>query len=557
MSKKENKSSYSKRKMRSDVWDHFTKYENKDKKSRALCQHCKKDFDGSSKSGTTHLRNHIRSCLKNPNKVIDKAKEIVVVDQELNDSNLVQNMITHGLNGIKDDILEVYKQKKNKLYRYLEELPRHFNISIGRLLLDDPVWYVMIWFIDNNWKLKNWIIHLKEDDFAISRRINEHFLMWLLQDWNIDKRILSIFDPRGGLLDDSKLQLTSLLNERASHRFMGTFDGYFFSRDYFFDAGSVLWESDIMVKVGKLRDYCMTSSSKYKFEFVVKKAESMGKKVTLEIFALGVPYKFSPLDWAMRNKEVFCELEHIDPDFKSINFDWEDAAFLHNICTLLMDLENHFWKMRFSEFKLANECFPLVYQSFLKMRQLKNTEYQYFCLVALLWREIFDKLCNNLKLVLVITVILDPRFKQDDVQHFYKEIYDDEADLHFNQIMGDVTNIYNEYAKDVNNSPQHSDEVASSKSEFRRYLTDSKVPPCEEFDILEWWRLNSSTYPTLAMMACDFLSISFVYADGDGIDITNRLGDKVFNIFSFHCLDADLKYAIACTKAWLTEFESL
>ncbi|XP_044465704.1 zinc finger BED domain-containing protein RICESLEEPER 1-like [Mangifera indica] len=551
--KKGNKSSCSKQKTWSDVWNHFTKYENKDKMIRALCQHCKKDFNGLSNKRITHLRNHIRSCLKNLNRVANKAKEIVVVDQELNDSNSMQKMIKDWFNKIKDDTLEIYKKGKNKLYRYLDVLPRHFNVSIRRLLLDVPVWYVMIWFIDNNWQLENWIIHLEEDNFTIERRINEHLLMGLLQDWNIDKRILSIVDQCHCLSNDTKLQLTNSLNERVSHRFMGTFDAFIFSSNYFFEVGSVLWESDIMVKVGKLRGYYMTSSNKYKFEFVVNKVESMGKKVTSKNFADYVPRKFDLVDWAMRYKEVFCELEHIDPDFKSINFDWEDAAFLHNICTLLRDVEYDFLKLKCSEIKLVNEYFPMVYKSFLKMLQLKNTEYQYFYLVALLWREIFDQYSNNFKLVIVITVILDPRFKQDDVQHFYKEIYDDEADLHFNQIIGDVTNIYNEYAKDLNNSPQHSDEVASSKSEFLRYLTDFKVPPCEEFDILEWWRLNSPTYPILAMMARDFLSIPLIYSE----DIFYPWEAEDTNIFSVPCLDADLKCALRCTKAWLNTFESL
>ncbi|XP_044465705.1 zinc finger BED domain-containing protein RICESLEEPER 1-like [Mangifera indica] len=359
-----------------------------------------------------------------------------------------------------------------------------------------------------------------------------------------------------------KLQLTNSLNERVSHRFMETFDTNFFSSEIFFEVVSVLWENDIMIKVGKLRDYYMISSNKCQFELAVNKVKSMGKMVTLLHYDSGyVLEKFELLSWAMRYEEVFCELEHIDPDFKSINFDWEDAAFLHNICRVLMDLANDFLEWKCPESKLANECFLMVYRSFLKMQQLKNSEYKYFCLVALVWREIFDQYSNNLKLALVITVILDPRFKQDIVQHFYKEIYDDEADLHFNQILSDVRNIYNEYAKDFNSSsvvrsyafPQHANEVVSSKLEFDQYLTDSKVSPCEEFDILEWWSFNSLTYPTLATMAHDFLCIPFVYPE----DIIDRLEDEVPNIFSFCCLDADLKYALGCTKAWLNEFESL
>ncbi|KAL5751739.1 hypothetical protein ACOSQ2_022246 [Xanthoceras sorbifolium] len=50
------------RKLRSDVWRHFEKYKDKDGRDWAKWKLCKKDFDGSSRSRTTHLRNHFKSC---------------------------------------------------------------------------------------------------------------------------------------------------------------------------------------------------------------------------------------------------------------------------------------------------------------------------------------------------------------------------------------------------------------------------------------------------------------------------------------------------------------
>lgn len=122
---------------------------------------------------------------------------------------------------------------------------------------------------------------------------------------------------------------------------------------------------------------------------------------------------------------------------------------------------------------------------------------------------------------------------------------------HLKKMFDDVTNIYSEYAEDVNSSeslcsskqgdgsssmgrpnafPQNATDVASPKSELNHYLTDSKVHPHEEFDVLEWWHYNSLTYPTLARIVRDFLSIpistcytsfcSSLWDDIDGIYIT-------------------------------------
>ncbi|KAK4857714.1 hypothetical protein QYF36_004921 [Acer negundo] len=53
------------KKLRSDVWDNFEKYTDENGKEWAICNICKVKKDGSSKQGTTHLRNHFNSCRKN------------------------------------------------------------------------------------------------------------------------------------------------------------------------------------------------------------------------------------------------------------------------------------------------------------------------------------------------------------------------------------------------------------------------------------------------------------------------------------------------------------
>ena len=50
------------RKLKSKVWDEFTKSKpGVDGKQWAICNHCGEKFDGCSKKGTTHLKNHLAS----------------------------------------------------------------------------------------------------------------------------------------------------------------------------------------------------------------------------------------------------------------------------------------------------------------------------------------------------------------------------------------------------------------------------------------------------------------------------------------------------------------
>ena len=49
------------RRLVSKVWNDFERVE-VDGERRALCKGCRKHFSGSSKSGTTHLKNHLQRC---------------------------------------------------------------------------------------------------------------------------------------------------------------------------------------------------------------------------------------------------------------------------------------------------------------------------------------------------------------------------------------------------------------------------------------------------------------------------------------------------------------
>ena len=49
------------RRLKSEVWNDFKRVE-VDGKHQAICNHCGKFFTGSSKSGTTHLKNHLSRC---------------------------------------------------------------------------------------------------------------------------------------------------------------------------------------------------------------------------------------------------------------------------------------------------------------------------------------------------------------------------------------------------------------------------------------------------------------------------------------------------------------
>ncbi|XP_031249022.1 zinc finger BED domain-containing protein RICESLEEPER 1-like [Pistacia vera] len=582
----ENTSNAKRRKLKSKVWEDFTKYEGIDKKEWAKCKHCKKDFVGSSKSGTTHLKNHLKSCSssKNPGRGVEKPKEKSVIDLKLNGYDLVLKIIKYGLNSIKNYILDVYKQEKDMLYRYLRKLPSRFNVTIEN---KSCLWFLTSWFIDDSWELKKMISLLgryRDEDEVVYEIVKS----WLV-DWKIDKKLCSMV--RVGYFDVFEREeviknINNLVNERGSLPFIG----------YFWPISLLLHEfecvinfhqltrvsrNNISTKALKLFYYASMSSNVNKFQYTVKEALSMGKIVTSNSVTSYSRFDVDMLEWVMGCKEAFCELEHIDPDLKSINFmkdDWDEATLLYNSWKVLEDLRKEARNLLDPKHKTANVCFPMFCDIYLKLVQLGKSENHYYCHVASRFGKYFDQYWDKSNLILVITVILDPRFKTDIVKQFYKEIYGNDVDAYFKKIMDDVTNIYNKYAEGTNNSKssshsghgasnssitlsqklhiirtssafsQHVNDTATPESELDCYLRDSKCPSSEGFDILEWWRVNSPTYPILAKITRDFLSLP-IYTPLSGLYFS--LLHEIMDIYRCSNLDDDLKWPLACTKVWL------
>ncbi|KAL5758347.1 hypothetical protein ACOSP7_020958 [Xanthoceras sorbifolium] len=85
------------------------------------------------------------------------------------------------------------------------------------------------------------------------------------------------------------------------------------------------------------------------------------------------------------------------------------------------------------------------------------------------------------------------------------------------------------------------------KSELDQYLEESLVPRAQEFDILDWWKLNQLKYPTLSKMASDILSIPFSTVTPDSVfDTTSKKIDSYRSSLRPVTLEA-----LICAKDWL------
>ncbi|TXG68882.1 hypothetical protein EZV62_003817 [Acer yangbiense] len=501
-----------KRKLRSDVWEHFHKSKDKDGNDRARCNLCDKDFDGSSKKGTSHLRNHFKSCQKKRNGAGDKPaeagnsmnpiaiKEKSVMDQQLDNWDLTRMIAKYCVASLDStQELHVYNEERKKLCKYFEKLSCRFCLTIDKLLFEDDYNCITVYFIDDDWKLKRNIISLVR--FIGDDQIASKCLKKVLLEWEINNNISSMV-----------------------------------KNAYFSD----MW----YVNVRENRFIGQETSSKNETFWIAKdRAKSLGKEVTAEV----IPTKqqledMTPL-WNHENdsivvlleialgfKEAFSEFENMDPGFKSINLTKEQWDHIRDIYECYEDFTIESFLEHWSSYKTANMYFPMLcncneYKKALVWLKKQNIGLYSYEDIGSFTKHMDRNWCQS-NLVLAVAAVLDPRFKMDVVKYWYKKIYGSEWETQLTTFTNYFTFVYNEYAKGTNDEKNSSisykmldpsgkphksshdlDHVRSLNFELHLYLEDVKFPLIDNFDILEWWRVNSQYFPTLARMARDFLAI--------------------------------------------------
>ncbi|KAJ0091912.1 hypothetical protein Patl1_26502 [Pistacia atlantica] len=255
---------------------------------------------------------------------------------------------------------------------------------------------------------------------------------------------------------------------------------------------------------------------------------------------------FQKFEGIFRLREAFNMLKMIDLDFGSLNpvdEEWDKATYIYQ------------------QVKVLDEA-------------VKRLSGKQSCLTTNVYfpemKKKFDTYCENCGLVSAIAVVLDPRFKFDIVERWFKEIFGHDADEYcarMRRIDYTLKQVHNEYSEGFNNSSDHFDMLdplgmpstsskddkngKSEKSELERYLEEPNFPSVKDFDILTWWRVNTPKFPTLAKMARDFLAIPISTAQSNP-----SFNDSVMKIDPT-AIDVDPKTAEAfvCVRDWKQKAE--
>jgi hypothetical protein len=241
------------RKLRSAVWQDFTKERRADGNCVAICNHCKKQLTATSRSGTTHLRNHLAICTTTATRRVGKRRKLVVrrilhnrtssvgrpgdghasgeehdrvgthFDQELSRRDLVQMIVQHGYrfsivndigfqrfvknlqpqfrmvsyDTVMADSMEIYEGERLKLQNVLLKTPCRVSISVDMWRSSTQMDYLCLTchFIEHandEWKLRKRILNFvhMEEPFPADQIAN--LILEKLHDWGIDRKVAAV-----------------------------------------------------------------------------------------------------------------------------------------------------------------------------------------------------------------------------------------------------------------------------------------------------------------------------------------------------------------------------
>ncbi|KAL5569847.1 hypothetical protein UlMin_026422 [Ulmus minor] len=192
----------------------------------------------------------------------------------------------------------------------------------------------------------------------------------------------------------------------------------------------------------------------------------------------------------------------------------------------------------------------------------------------------FDKYWGNpenINLLMFLAIVLDPRYKMEYVKFSLKFFYDAQTvtrvTLLIEQTLNRLYVVYGGGLKPKDNASdesakfnaagsshqrrtflsnfiKHQEEhsVLESCNEVEKYLGDENVSPLTpSFDILLWWKVNSTKYNILAMIARDVLAVPVSSVASEQAFST---GGRILDPYRSSLNPKTVNYLI-CTQSWL------
>ncbi|XP_073044096.1 zinc finger BED domain-containing protein DAYSLEEPER-like [Primulina eburnea] len=492
-----------------------------------------------------------------------------------------------SFNTVQGDCVATYLREKQSIQKMIMGIP-------GRICLTLDMWsscrttgYVFVTgqFFDGDWKMHHKLLNVIMEPYPDSDTAFSHSVAACLSDWSMDGKLFSVtinqplsepaIDNLRALLSvKNPLMLNGqLLLENCLARSLSNI-----VRDALYSAKGI---------VDKVRDsvkYVKTSESlEEKFLDLKQKLQVPSSKNLVLDDQTKWNTTYEMLLAASELREIFSCLDTSDPDYKDAPT-MEDWKQIETFCTYLKPLFDIANLLTTATTLTTNTFFHEAWKIQLELARAAASEDPFISSLTKSMLDNFDKYWKSCCFILAIAVVMDPRFKMKLVEFSFSKIYGEEVDSYVKVVNEGIHELFMEYvALPLPLTPAYAEESANgttvkleeaqetgvannglagladfdmymmetnsqqSKSELDQYLEESLLPRVHIFDVMGWWKLNRTKYPTLSKMARDILSIPVCTVPSSSVfDMVPREMD------SYRCsLRPETVEALICAKNWL------
>ncbi|XP_078434697.1 zinc finger BED domain-containing protein RICESLEEPER 2-like [Wolffia australiana] len=480
------------RKLRSLVWNDFSKEQREDGSLVAICNHCKKQMAGGSRSGTTHLKKHLGKCLlyqrsKRRRGDVGPAQSkwgdtelhvgTLSLDQELVEQDLAHMVILHeypfsivnhvGFRDFVRDLqpqfklmpaevlqescMKVYEDRRLSLFEELSKLNCRVNVSAEIWSSGWNLEYLHLrcHFVDEDWKLRRKVISFWHVDSPQDSGIAK-LMLDKLTEWNVDSRVFSAVMEESSAGEKALDELVQLLRPRRAL----LLDGALFHVHSCSHVLNLIVQDGLAViaeLVNKVRyGVNLVRSSQAKLE-AFRAAAAAAR-------AVGAPQKPLVVDdlsrWdttylmltaASELRDAFVGVATGDEGDVLSSEDWENIKAVNECLGAFYLLTE---KPTPRKSPTVNLCFNGMCGIHLSLKTWSGSSHPLVNAMATKMLGQFEKHWGLTSVVLATASVLDPRYKMKSIEYFFRLIYAEGsvAELKIGNILLDFRSLYDVYA---------------------------------------------------------------------------------------------------------------
>lgn len=493
-----------------------------------------------------------------------------------------------SFDAVQSEIMSIYAREKNLLANTLAEIPGRVSLTMDLWTSDQLLGYAILTghFVDADWRLSSRVLKFVLVPFPDSQVAFNHAVVSCLSEWGLGNKLFALAVDQSFANEAVIGNIRGLLSIKNSHML----NGQFLIPDCYARVMSRMALEALVATqeaVAKVRD-----SVKY-----VKTSESCGVKFNDLRQQLHVPCTqslvidnqrrwdstYHMLSTACDLKEVFSCLDTSDPNYQQAP-SMDDWNCIEVLCVYLKLFYDAADILTSEIYPTSNKFFHEVSKIQMQLAHGSFHEDPYISNFVRPLYEKFDRYWRDCSVVLAMAVAMDPRYKLKLVEFSFSKVYGEEADMWLRAVYDGIHELYFEYVAQTLPLPSihveqryegfikaealqdeatlppsdglsdfdvYISEISSNhqtKSELDQYLDESLLPRgSQDFDILEWWKLNRIKYPTLSKMAADILSIPFATVSRDSVFDT--VGKKLDSHRS--SLKPVTLEALVCANDWL------